>query len=116
MKLLAGFGLALFAATSMAKENVTFSQYKVSTEVAADLARQCRVEVQQEYGERCDRFYSHMENHMALYNQFTSRIASEGDNAYGSADSVELEMHQKTVSRLMESMQYINTMSELHFQ
>lgn len=115
MKALAGVILALAACSAMAQE-VTFTQYKVSTEVAADLAQQCRVEVQQEYGDRCDRFYSHMENHMALYNQFTNRVSNEGDEAYGSADSAELEMHQSTVSRLMENMQYINTMSELHAQ
>lgn len=116
MKALAGIALALAASTAMAQEAVTFTQYKVSTEVAADLARQCRVEVQLEYGERCERFYSHMENHMALYNNFTQKVDSEGDKAYGSADAVELELHQGTVSRLMENMRYINTMAELHAQ
>ncbi|WP_144981130.1 hypothetical protein [Halomonas sp. C22] len=116
MKALAGFALALVATVATAQSGPSFSEYKVSTEVAADLAALCRVEVQQEYGERCDRFYSHMESHMALYAQFANRLASEGNDAYGNADTVDLEMHQRTVSRLNESMQYINTMAELHLR
>ncbi len=113
MKTLMVIAGLLITATVVADSSVTFSQYKVSTEVAADLARQCRVEIQSEYGQRCERFYNHMENHMALYTQFNNRVASEGKSAYGGADSVDRSMHQRTVSQLMENMQYINTMTEL---
>ena len=102
-----GAALALWAGAAWAAPS--FSEYEAVTQLARELASDCRREVAAgPASERCDQFHDYLDGRYEdVSSAFRQHYDSVGAEAFSGVDPVRMRQHMLNESRLTSHLRYI---------
>ncbi len=114
IKRLLAISVVLFSTALPVYGGVTFVEYEAATEMARDLAANCRREIRGGGGaDRCEVFHRYLdERYEPLSDAFMERFQRDGDQAFLGVDNVRMQQHIRSQERLTRDIHYISD----HFQ